>query len=273
MLRIAVCLSGQIRYWKEISPFFEHWNNLFDNVEFTFFVSTWNSETWVDKKFGGCIEYEDIDFTKYDFIKAHSKHDSNNAQLANKHKKPCTPYLTYLLNKVQTLRKKYETENNFEFDGIIQTRNDIFITSELLNLCVKLANDKPYFFNYSMFTPSPIALDRVGGFKGGFSIILSNDNFYFGSSQTMDKFMNIYTYLHTDAIKLHTHYLQAEFFMRNNIPNIHLKKMPVLIRDGIVKKNGRPTPDSLRKIVLERGVDWALTTPYKQISEEYWTHK
>ena len=88
-----------------------------------------------------------------------------------------------------------------------------------------------------------------------------------------DKFMNIYTYLHTDAINLHTHYLQAEFFLRNNIPNVPLKRMPVLIRDGIVKKNGRPTPDSLRKILLERGVDWALTTPYAQVFKEYWTYK
>ena len=40
MKKIAVCLSGQIRHWEETYPIFEHWNNLFDDVEFTFFVST-----------------------------------------------------------------------------------------------------------------------------------------------------------------------------------------------------------------------------------------
>ena len=49
-MKIAVCLSGQIRYWDSTYPFFEYWNNLFEDVEFTFFVSTWNTkDQWYSK--------------------------------------------------------------------------------------------------------------------------------------------------------------------------------------------------------------------------------
>ena len=263
MKKIAVCLSGQIRHWEETYPIFEHWNNLFDDVEFTFFVSTWDSESWVDSKFGGCIEYEDIDFTKYDFIKAHSKHDSNNAKLANIHKKPCTPYLSFLLNKVQTLRKNYEIENNFEFDGVIQTRNDIFVSIQQLNNIRKETITKNDIFKDKViFTTTSLA-------DSDDKLILPNDNFYYGTSKVMDVFAGMYDYLLNDAFSLHTHYLQAEFFVQKGIGCYKMRGGVFLVRGGVLTKRHRPSPEKLRKLLEEKGAKYLVETKWEELQREF----
>ena len=50
MIIIAVSLSGLVRYWDVTSKIFEHWNNLYDDIEFTFFLTTWkNNKVWFDE--------------------------------------------------------------------------------------------------------------------------------------------------------------------------------------------------------------------------------
>jgi len=272
MKKIAVCLSGQIRYWEETYPFFEYWNNLFDDVEFTFFISTWKEKTWVDDKFGD-LEIVDIDFDKHEFITSYSKHDHNTIVTRKDvllSQKPITSYFTYLMKQVQTLRKEYEDKNNMKFDGVIQTRNDIFISYELLVRCIKTIKVENYFLKNSIFTPGGVSLHPYGP---GMCLILQNDNFYFGISSVMDKLIGMYDYLNTDATKLMPHQLQAEFFNRNKIFNVKLgAEAPRLIRNAPVIKNGRPTSDSLLKIINERGIDWIFQKKLREVSEEYWSY-
>ena len=40
-MKIAVCLSGLIRSFDVTSKLLKHWNTLYDDVEFYFFISTW----------------------------------------------------------------------------------------------------------------------------------------------------------------------------------------------------------------------------------------
>ena len=51
MRKIAVCISGLVRYWEETYPLFEHWNNLYDDVEFVFFLATWKGDdVWYEEE-------------------------------------------------------------------------------------------------------------------------------------------------------------------------------------------------------------------------------
>ena len=268
MKKIAVCISGQIRYWEAIYPFFEYWNNLFDDVEFTFFISTWKEKTWVDDKFGG-LEIVDVDFDKHEFITSYSKHD-HNIEMRSGGLKPHTPYQIYLMKQVQTLRKNYEDENNIKFDGVIQTRNDIFIPYELLVRCIKTIKVENYFLKNSIFTPAEVSVYPYGP---GMCLMLNNDTFYFGISSVMDKLIGMYDYLNTDATKLMPHQLQAEFFNRNKIFNVKLGvEAPRVVRNAPLIKNGRPTSDSLLKIINERGIDWIFQKKLREVSEEYWSY-
>jgi len=269
MKKIAVCISGQIRYWEAIYPFFEYWNNLFDDVEFTFFISTWKEKTWVDDKFGG-LEIVDVDFDKHEFITSYSKHD-HNIEMRSGGLKPHTPYQIYLMKQVQTLRKNYEDENNIKFDGVIQTRNDIFISYELLVRCIKTIKVENYFLKNSIFTPGGVSLHPYSDI--GVCLILQTDTFYFGISSIMDKLIDMYDYLNTDATELQTHFIQPEFFNRKNIHCYSIKTHPLVIRDTDVRKNGRPTSKSLIKIKNEKGIDWIFQTELQEVSKEYWNYK
>ncbi len=38
-MKIAVCISGRMSGFDVTSKLFEHWNSIYDNVEFYFFIS------------------------------------------------------------------------------------------------------------------------------------------------------------------------------------------------------------------------------------------
>jgi len=170
-----------------------------------------------------------------------------------------------------TLRKNYEDENNIKFDGVIQTRNDIFISYELLVRCIKTIKVENYFLKNSIFTPGGVSLHPYSDI--GVCLILQTDTFYFGISSIMDKLIDMYDYLNTDATELQTHFIQPEFFNRKNIHCYSIKTHPLVIRDTDVRKNGRPTSKSLIKIKNEKGIDWIFQTELQEVSKEYWNYK
>jgi hypothetical protein len=50
-MKIAVCISGLMQYWDITHELFKYWNEIYDDVDFVFFLSTWES---------------DINFTSYE---------------------------------------------------------------------------------------------------------------------------------------------------------------------------------------------------------------
>ena len=275
-MKIAVCLSGQIRYWDSTYPFFEYWNNLFKDVEYTFFVSTWqNNDSWYEQPKFGDIQIDDVDFSKYEFITRYSKHNPDDVNInhsKNAAKLPNTPYMTYLYNKVHGLRNSYEKENNMEFDFVIQTRNDIVFGHQLLSKMIFLWNTNSYILNNSIFSPSGSKLKIGGNKKDEFLLVVNNDNLFFGNPKVMNHFKNMYDFLIYDSFNKHTHYLQAEYFHRNKIMHFSTGDNPYLLRYGKTIKRHRPTPDSLRRIMEEKGIEWFYNTRIEDVSKEYWDY-
>ena len=271
-MKIAVCLSGQIRYWDSTYPFFEYWNNLFEDVEFTFFVSTWNTkDQWYSKDKFGINIVDDVDFRKYGLISKFSKHNPDDVNVSTSIKLPNTNYMTYLYNEVHGLRNSYEKENNIEFDAVIQTRNDIIIGTDILSQIRRLVISKPYFMERSVFSPAGTKLAVAD--IGASGLINNNDNFYFGSSNAMNYFRKMYDFLINKSFFKHTHRLQAEFFYKHNIHQISTGNHPFLLRYGNTIKQGRPTPESLRKMLKEKGIEWFFTTKIGDVSKKYWIYE
>ena len=60
MINIAVMISGHSNYLDMSQQLFKHWNTLYDNFKFDFFVSTWEDDT----------DYSDWDWiTKWERLK------------------------------------------------------------------------------------------------------------------------------------------------------------------------------------------------------------
>jgi len=258
--KIAVCISGLIRYWDATYPLFEHWNNLVEETEFVFFVSTWeNTDVWYDKARVGEVIVEDIDFSKHSFITRYSKVHSSNVVLFE-NKKPNINFLTYSSKEVHKLRQNYEKEHGFKFDGVIQTRNDIFIPKGVVKMCSKLTHDKPYYFtDTSIFLASPIAVMGEGDRKD--RLLVRNDNFFFGTSGAMDKYatMNDECVINQTVESRSCQYTHGEHIHRQGLQGYHLLAgNPLLFRDGKVIKEGRPRPDVMLKLYKEKGVDWVF---------------
>ena len=100
-------------------------------------------------------------------------------------------------------------------------------------------------------------------------VINNNDNFYFGSSNTMNYFRKMYDFLINKSFFKHTHRFQAEFFYKHNIHQVGTGNHPFLLRYGNTIKQGRPTPESLRKMLKEKDIEWFFTTKIGDVSKKY----
>ena len=271
-MKIAVCISGQIRYWDSTYPFFNYWNDLFEDVEYTFFVSSWDTkDSWYQKDKFEIDIVDDVDFKKYDLISKFSKHNPKDVDISTSARIPNTNYMTYLYNEVHRLRNSYEKENNIEFDAVIQTRNDIIIPKNALSNIVKLFKTKSFFMERSVFSPGPSKYDVPE--VGEPSLVNNNDNFYFGSPNAMNYFRKMYDFLITESFFKHTHRLQPEFFYKHNIHVFGTGIHPLLLRYGKTIKDYRPTPESLQKMLKEKGVEWFFDTDINHVSKKYWVYE
>ena len=107
------------------------------------------------------------------------------------------------------------------------------------------------------------------------TLILGNDNFSFASSKSMDIIMNLYDWMVEDKLQAKScHKAPAEFYFKNNIQNLVMPGgLPVLFREGKLQKQHRPTPQLMRKLIDERGVDWIYNLPVHILEEEYWNYE
>ena len=63
--KIAVMLNGHPKHLETTQHLYKHWNNLYDNVEFDFFVSIWDTIDNDYESFGRVLdinELEDMDY-------------------------------------------------------------------------------------------------------------------------------------------------------------------------------------------------------------------
>ena len=245
---------------------------LISSIEFTFFVSTWDTkDQWYEKDKFGINIVDDVDFRKYGLISKFSKHNPDDVNVSTSIKLPNTNYMTYLYNEVHRLRNSYEKENNIEFDAVIQTRNDIIIPKNALSNIVKLFKTKSFFMERSVFSPGPSKYDVPE--VGEPSLVNNNDNFYFGSPNAMNYFRKMYDFLINESFFKHTHRFQAEFFYKHNIHQVGTGIHPFLLRYGKTIKQGRPTPESLQKMYEEKGIEWFFTTKIGDVSKKYWIYE
>jgi hypothetical protein len=217
MKKIAVCISGQLRYWNRGSisfdignqaetlayPPFKDWNNFSSEYEYSFFLSSWDNNEYIEKDFDFLTRYELIDPN----IK---KFDGNSERY------------TYLLQRVTELRNSYEKENKIDFYAVINTRPDIVITYQYLELIERIFTRKnnDCISPLLVYTQNGTSVNaHIDHLNRRFDNLFTDDTFTMGHPTIMDKFGRLYTYVYIDnkILTRHLHKMNAIFFINNRL--------------------------------------------------------
>jgi len=184
-MKIAVCLSGQLRQW-ELAHRNQRWFwETFGADEVDYFLHTWN---YSGDRAGVQQEYEWRDVNKWEFnriCKAYNVKDSIFD------KKPQSWFydndhwsaLFYGLSQSLMLKRKHEIENNFEYDLVIKSRPDIvFYPGKTCYLETLDCDDN-------------VIITTHGGNMGHeFGMFNIDDCVFYGNSKAMDTIVNMYFY-------------------------------------------------------------------------------
>ena len=276
MINIAVMLSGSGRYLDITQGLFKWWNNLYEDVNFSFYVSTWE---------------DDIDYNNFKWITKWErlKEEDCPYDLKNHPGTDHAPHYTYTLKKVNELRNSHDVV----FDAVLQTRCDYVFPKKLLDDMISQVTQirggwdtRPYkqvsprnIFSASGTSIHSAFREKINQWKYD---LWTNDYYFFGHPKVFDVFAKMFDYMYIDEntkgkLVPMMHIFQAEYLNLMGIYNTNLKSVNgVLIReqegfephDTITKdKDGNkiyqggwdknnPSPIQLQNMINRHGVKW-----------------
>jgi hypothetical protein len=118
-IKIAIILAGQLRHWDITSKIFQMYNDIHPDVQYDFFLSTWD-DSYANTK---VIE------SNFSFLNAY---EVIGTSIIGNHDEDYVKY-PYLLKKVNQLKNDYQNEYDIKYDCVISTRPDIFLSLEMLH--------------------------------------------------------------------------------------------------------------------------------------------
>ncbi len=211
-MRVAVCLSGMLRSYKETYKY------LYSNI-----IKPFNADVF----FCGYANKEGVDSNKKDFqemfepksfliseyneskrnevlncLKLYSQYFNRKRQETN-----IDNFINQFYNimKVCELKNKYEYDNSFKYDLVIRSRCDVFYRRSLHDFEINLG-----------MTKNNILIPREWDFKNVSSFAVS-DTFALCSSETFDKYSSLYNYIDS-------YWSEGCIFHNESLMGYHIKK-------------------------------------------------
>lgn len=183
-MRIAVCISGQLREWfraKENQKWF--WETIGDRGEVDYFIHTWDysgdregvSQPYIWRK----VEQKEFDEV-VDWYKP-KKYIFDNKKQNFFYDDDHWMSLFYSMAQSIMLKREYEIENNFEYDVVIKSRPDIVF-------------DPRTSFSEEHMTDGILYTTHAGEQPGELSMINVNDCCFYTNSYTSDMLVDLYQY-------------------------------------------------------------------------------
>lgn len=305
--RIAVMLNGHPKHLETTQHLFKHWNNLFNDVHFDFFISIWETVDNQYESFGNILNKEDLNWaTKVEFLKEEdcpydlSKHTPSEHQ----------PHYTYTFKKVNELRNSH----NEKYDAVLQTRCDFVMLYKTLYNLVKVLKGgenknklpKPQVSIKNIFSENGSSIHSSLRQDGLWQQSLwTHHSWFFGNPKVFDIFSNMFDDMYINksykGIPL-MHIFQAEYLQSKGIYNQRIldKSTSLLIREPyrfqninktellhqskthIVKSipsdghhqwsKMHPSSKQLSRLIEDKGLDWIFgINNEKQILEYFET--
>lgn len=188
-IRVAVCLSGQARYWKIAAPnikqFFTMGNPTrlipnTDEITTDYFIHTWDTNTWRNPKTMHNV-YRDEKHTDAEDIKStyEPKHFEQEEWISKNFQRAWDA-MFYSAGKSIMSKRNYELANDFEYDLVIKARFDAIYDTDQIFPLMRLNPGCCY-------TTTPISK-----FPSEFNANCFDDVMFYGDSRTMDLVSDLY---------------------------------------------------------------------------------
>lgn len=192
--RVAICFFGQTRTFQTIEETYKNLSH--DNIEFDFFVSTWDD--FKDKeKFDFCVGKEFIDPNIMEF--------KNNTERAS-----------YTIHRLNIMKSTKEVKENFIYDYVMWVRSEIYFESKPLLEFLQSKVHKSH-----KHKPLELEINTHGDIedRDGHPY-LAGDYYFFGTSVAFDLYATGWKYYflnHNEQGKHGGHNFHANTIVRNNL--------------------------------------------------------
>lgn len=186
MVKVAVCLSGQLRTWKKC---IDTWNKINGPYSVDFFCHTWNVNTVPNYFYHQSAEFRQLQQISQDELDEF-KDRLNPKQLIVEPYRIIQPakrdqaildanYLSqyYGIMMAGHLKHEYEVENNIIYDVVVRSRYDLFFGNDISTTFTKLKENTFHGFHFSW---NKNHQGRIG------------DMFWFSDSYTYDIISSFY---------------------------------------------------------------------------------
>ena len=185
-MKVAVCLSGQLRQWeiaKENQKWF--WESCIGTEvkEIDYFIHTWN---YSGDREGVLQPYITRDVSQEEFDKVVDWYKPKKYVLDDKkqdyfYESDHWSSLFYSMAQSIMLKREYEIENNFEYDVVIKSRPDVVF-------------DPIYHFSWEHLENNILYTTHGGNMEHEFGMYNVNDCVFYSNSYTMDLVSQMYSY-------------------------------------------------------------------------------
>jgi hypothetical protein len=268
MLRVAVCLHGELRDWNTCSKIFSLWNFANPNIHFDFFLATWGDKLTVglDKYLPlkqlslHSVDdmYKEMNTTLKHYFKNKCKEDNSPIRLFQH-------YYTYLLGKAVKLAKSRITE----YDAVVTIRPDIFVFTTFFDFLIKKFNNilpnehnnSISFGDNNIYSSSGTVYSQDGLFCGA-------DTVFVGSPKVITEFSKMFEdiFVKQEFPPLNLHRLQAEYLNYKRIYNSADALIIGKINRKDQKKNNHPSSAALEELYVTYGKDLYRKNLKKEIT-------
>lgn len=210
-MKIALCISGSLRNFKDTYYSFKEYLLKHHNVD-VFFYGLENKENKEKNK----IDLYNLYAPKLCVVNNNKWYEQLNiskkyyfSNVAN------SMYAFFNIYKCNELKKEYEIKNNFVYDLVLRCRTDYFWFRSLTDQELNLAKS-------NVLTPEEWSFKGVNSFA-------RSDVFAIGNSKLMDQYSSMFNFIeeYTKKIQYHPESICGYHLMTNSIPNIEVKRCVV----------------------------------------------
>ena len=223
-MKIAVLLAGQLRNWEISSKIFKLYNKINPNIQYDFFLSTW------DDSYNGKKSIE----SDFSFVNAHeiistSVLNTNQGNYKVGDNSKVYKVYPYLFKRVNQLKNDYQNEYGINYDCVISTRPDIYLNLEMLKEGYNIIKN-------TLYIPHGI-IKKISSITNK-EIIRMDDLVLIGDDSVINIHANLYDDMYVKKIQpnLGPHLTNANHIINNDISyrKIHKPAFAIPVRDNMV---------------------------------------